>query len=457
MGENSSLTGSFETRPVWKKFSKIVNKWFNPALEESSKTQVCYSIMHKATSELLNNDSSELMLRKIVHHLVPEMGDWCLVNLAKPEGGLYRFSEARVMSQEKSQALDEIRKRFPPNPWAAHGLGRVIRDGISELMPQVNDELFSGNSDDPIYLKLWRSLGIVSYIGVPIHVRGKIYGGISIDSMSPSRIYNQSDLAFMEEIAKLMGLALERTELLKQAQVLNQQKDDFLAMLSHELRTPISAVVGWSDLLLANPRNPNLDLNKGLEIIRKNALHQKDLINDMFDISLVTKGLMKIDRRKLDLAELIQSCVDAVMPQAMEREIALDFHNSVSDATTYGDHSRLEQVFLNVLNNSLKFTPHGGSVAIIMLPAPGGLSIQIKDNGIGIEPSFLPFVFDRFRQVDNSTSRSYGGIGIGLTIAHHIVQLHGGEIKVASEGKKRGACVSITLPKTIMTILPKLM
>ncbi|MBC7658207.1 MAG: HAMP domain-containing histidine kinase [Chitinophagaceae bacterium] len=435
----------FEFRIKWQRFERQVRRVFAFRRKNFAKDSLRYRILQSCTAELLSNSDGMAILKNIVHHLVPEMGDWCLVNLATANGGLSRHSEARSMSLKKSLALDEIRLRFPPNPMAKGGLAEVIRTGKSQLVSVMPDDFFASNSTNSDYRTLWASLGIVSYIGVPIILRGQVYGAIAIDSLTPARHYDHSDQLFLEEIASLMGLALERVKLLREANEANQQKDQFLAMLSHELRTPISAVLGWSQLLLQKPRNPKLDEFKALEVIERSARQQKALVDDILDLSLVTLGRLRLVTSQVDLNQIIQTTLDSAIIQAEDKQIGIVFQRDLDQASIIGDASRLRQVLSNVVNNAIKFTPAGGRINIDLMRSIDEYSIRITDSGIGIDPQFLPVIFDRFRQVNDSISRSYGGMGLGLALVDHIVRLHGGKVWAESKGEGAGTSVVIVL------------
>lgn len=452
MGKISSLNvSSVDIKFQWQRVEHRWRQIFSTQDKRYAKASVRYRIMQKATAELLANGDGMSMLQNIVQHLVPDLGDWCLVNLAGPQGGLIRFSEARSMGRDKSKALDEIRRKFPPNPKANTGLGWVIRSGQSELATHFSCDAFSETSKNQEYLDLWKRVGIASFIAVPIIVRGRVYGGIAIDSLTPARRYDRSDLAFMEEIASLMGLALEKAELLREVREASQQKDHFLAMLSHELKTPISAVLGWSELLLKKPRNPNLDVERAITVIERNARQQKALVDDILDLSLVTMGRMHLECGSVDLKLLLRSAIDSTLPLVEAKNLKITTTECDEDAMIMGDASRLQQCMLNIINNAIKFTPADGNLDIRLSQTRdgAGYSICFKDSGIGIESQFLPFIFDRFRQVDSSIRRSFGGLGLGLALVDSIVRLHGGNVWAESEGKDRGTSIVVSLQKLL--------
>ncbi len=230
-----------------------------------------------------------------------------------------------------------------------------------------------------------------------------------------------------------------------EAERLSAMKDQFLATLSHELRTPLNAILGWTQLLLRHRHDPTL-LDRGLETVERNARLQAQLIEDLLDMSRIVSGQVRLDSRRLELAEVIESALETARPAALAKDIELQAELDPAAGPVWGDQARLQQVMWNLLMNAVKFTPHGGRVRVTLQRQAGEAVATVADNGVGIEPSFLPFVFDRFRQADASTTRRHGGLGIGLSIVQQLVQLHGGTVQAASAGPGHGASFSVRLP-----------
>ncbi len=230
-----------------------------------------------------------------------------------------------------------------------------------------------------------------------------------------------------------------------EAQAANRSKDMFLATLSHELRTPLSAIVGWVSILRAEKCNEE-DLAEGLEVIERNTAAQLRLIEDVLDVSRIVSGKLRLEIRQCDLVKVITAAVEVVQSTADAKgvSIAMDLDSSASPVTC--DPSRIQQVIWNLLSNAVKFTPKGGMVSVSLERVRSSARIKVTDTGRGIEPEFLPFIFERFRQADSSTRRKYGGLGLGLSIAKQLTELHGGTITVESAGWGRGATFSVELP-----------
>jgi signal transduction histidine kinase/ActR/RegA family two-component response regulator len=229
------------------------------------------------------------------------------------------------------------------------------------------------------------------------------------------------------------------------AEEASRLKDEFLATVSHELRTPLTAVLGWTHLL----RGGRLDAQASahaLETVERNARSQNQLIEDLLDVSRIITGKLRLDVRAVAPADVIEAAVEAVLPAAEAKDIRLQKVLDTKAGSISGDPSRLQQVVWNLLSNAIKFTPRGGRVHVRLERVNSHIEISVSDTGDGIRAEFLPFVFDRFRQADGSTRRQHGGLGLGLSIVRHLVELHGGTVRVDSAGEGGGATFTVKLP-----------
>jgi signal transduction histidine kinase len=245
-----------------------------------------------------------------------------------------------------------------------------------------------------------------------------------------------------QERARLLVLEQEAR---KQAEEANRLKDEFLATLSHELRTPLNAILGWTQVM----RTGKLDeatSTRALETIERNAKAQAQLISDLLDVSRIITGKLRLELRPIELPRIIEAALDSVRPAADAKEIPLEVSLVPLTTPVLGDADRLQQVVWNLLSNAIKFTPRGGRVTVRLETAPGSAAIRVIDTGAGIRPDFLPYVFDRFRQAESTITRSHGGLGLGLSIVRHMVELHGGTVEVESEGDGKGSTFTVRLP-----------
>ena len=252
-----------------------------------------------------------------------------------------------------------------------------------------------------------------------------------------------SELQRSEEARGQLLLRAERAR--SEAEAANRIKDEFLATLSHELRTPLTSLLGWSSVL-RDAKSDEKVLNQGLEAIDRNARVQAQLIDDLLDVSRIVSGKLNLDVRPLDISSVTRAAINVVRPAADAKGITLDYWAQPGLGAISADSARLQQVIWNLLSNAVKFTPPRGKISVRLEQDGLDARITIKDTGQGIEPEFLPRVFDRFRQADSSTTRSFGGLGLGLAIVRHLVELHGGTVSAHSDGVNKGATFSATFP-----------
>jgi len=259
-------------------------------------------------------------------------------------------------------------------------------------------------------------------------------GGVSTDITERKRVERERDelLAREQEARKL-------------AEHANRVKDEFLAMLSHELRTPLNAIVGWSEMLHRRQLDQAL-VARASDVIHRNAQTQAQLIEDLLDVSRIITGKLQLDVRSVELRSIVEAAVDAMRPMAEARVILLENRYDSSVYEVSGDSTRLQQIVLNLLSNAIKFTPEGGRVEVTVRQADYDAEITVSDTGQGISPEFLPHIFDRFSQADSSRVRRHSGLGLGLAIVRHLVELHGGAIEAESAGEGRGSRFIVRLP-----------
>jgi CheY-like chemotaxis protein/nitrogen-specific signal transduction histidine kinase len=231
----------------------------------------------------------------------------------------------------------------------------------------------------------------------------------------------------------------------KDAEEANRVKDEFLTTLSHELRTPLTSILGWTQLLNTEQLDEQ-NRTRALEVIERNARAQRQLIDDLLDISRIITSKIRLDVRPLSLAPVIETALDSVRPLAAAKKVQLRLALDKGVVRVQGDQTRLQQVIWNLLTNALKFTPEGGRIEVRLERAREMACLIVADTGEGISPEFLPFVFDRFRQADSSTTREYGGLGVGLALVNYLVELHGGTVRVESPGEGQGTTFTINLP-----------
>jgi signal transduction histidine kinase/ActR/RegA family two-component response regulator len=373
---------------------------------------------------------------------VSHLADWCMVDVVETDGLVYRAAVAHVdpwrqATVERLTEMNAIDRR------AGGVVLDVLLSGQAALVNDVAESLLVANARTPEHLDILRALDPRSVMVVPLRARGRILGALTLASSDPARRYDAAALARAEEFVQHAALAVDNARLYREAQEANRLKDEFLGIVSHELRTPLTAIFAWVRLL----RSRRLDEEKAaraLAIIERNARAQSQVIDDLLDVSRIIFGKLRLDRRTVKVRPVVEAAVESVRPLARERGVEL--HLAPGDASVLGDAQRLQQVARNLLDNAVKFTPSGGRVEVSIEDANGTVMVRVRDSGAGIGAAFLPHVFERFRQADSSTTRPHGGLGLGLAIVRHLVELHGGTVRAASEGEGRGATFTVTFP-----------
>jgi PAS domain S-box-containing protein len=290
-----------------------------------------------------------------------------------------------------------------------------------------------------------------SSLVAPMSVMGRIVGTIDVQSYELAA-YTEEHVTAIRMAANLSAVAIENVRLLEHenrarrlAEESNRMKDEFLATVSHELRTPLTSIFGWSRLLSSGTLDEETTA-RAISTIERNAKAQAQIIDDILDVSRIITGKLHFDAEAVELASIIEAAINAVRPAADAKRIQLETFFDARPSLVSGDGNRLQQVIWNLLSNAVKFTPSGGRVQVLLEQLNAHVEITVTDTGQGIEAKFLPYVFDRFRQADASTTRQHGGLGLGLAIVRHLVELHGGTVEASSRGPGRGASFKVKLP-----------
>jgi signal transduction histidine kinase/ActR/RegA family two-component response regulator len=248
----------------------------------------------------------------------------------------------------------------------------------------------------------------------------------------------------------LLGEQLARSE----AEMANRMKDEFVATVSHELRTPLNAIIGWTHVLRTEERN-QAARERAVDTIERNARALAQLVEDLLDVSRIITGKLQLNIGEVEVAGIIDAAIESIQPAATSKEIQVSVTLDPEVRRISGDAGRLQQIVWNLLSNAIKFTPPKGRVEVALQRRANDVRITVSDSGKGIDPTFLPFIFERFRQADASTTRKFGGLGLGLSIVRHLVELHGGTVEGHSEGEGKGATFTITLPNSIQIVPAK--
>jgi PAS domain S-box-containing protein len=397
-----------------------------------------------AGAALASSLDYEETLRTVARLAVPDVADWCMVDIVDAEGRPERVAAAHVDPKQLELAL-EYRARYPDDPARPMPLQQVLRTGCPVLVPEITTEQLASVARSDDQLARLRQISPRSLIVVPLTSGGRVRGALTFISAESGRRYDEDDLRFAQGVAARAALAVDNATAYAEVRAANRMRDEFLATLSHELRTPINAIMGWAQMLQQGIVQPER-IGHAIEAIVRNAAAQSRLVEDLLDVSRIITGKLRLEVAAVDVAAVIAGAVATMEPAAQAKGVRLVV--DVEDATSglYGDRHRLQQAVWNLLSNAVKFTPRDGRVDVVVRRADGLIEIVVRDTGAGIGPDVLPFVFDRFRQADSSSTRLHTGMGLGLAIVRHIVELHGGTVDATSGGADLGAAFRIRLP-----------
>lgn len=393
---------------------------------------------------MTNSSSKETLLNAAVLHWMHDLAAQgivttdCDLNVVEWNHWMAAHTEKRsseVIGRNLLELFPELtRRRLDRNyKWALEGQVRVLSQALHGYLIAMAS--VSGNH---AYEQMQQAARIS-----PLSHDGRIIGTLTIIEDVTERVAREAELqAQIEERSRLLSSEkLARND----AERANRLKDEFLATVSHELRNPLNAILGWAHMLRLGKLN-EANVERAVETIYRNAQSQSQLVADLLDISRIISGKLRLDVRTVDLLSIANAAIDSIRPTAETKAIRLQTILDPAAGPISGDADRLQQIVWNLLTNAVKFTPKGGRVQIRVQRVDSHVEIVVSDSGVGISKEFLPYVFDRFRQADASTTRIHGGLGLGLSIVHQLVNLHGGSVNVTSEGEGTGATFTISLP-----------
>lgn len=479
--------------------------WFGTAtdIEDIKRVEAEQRFLAQTSPVLASSLDYQTTLTNISQLAVPFLADYCFFDLVTTDNKIERVAWHHVNS-EKQEWFEQIGSYIPPQDFERHPVAWVLSNGQPIIVSEVTDEWIQTIATSPEHAKFIRDNQLRSLITVPLIAREQKLGALTLCLTAESdRYYTQTDLALVKELANRAALALDNAQLYHQAREANRIKDEFLAVLSHELRTPLTPILGWAKLLRTFKFNET-EIDSALATIEQNATIQIQLIDDLLDISTILRGKIALNIAPVNLIVPIEAAIETVKLAAQAKSIEIQTQFASDVGLVAGDLARLQQVIWNLLANAVKFTSAGGRIEIRLESYKFSVSngelgdsitqncggqraadsrnqvlasarskpcteplapslrrdcewvnlqnsqsfaqITVSDNGRGISSDFLPYIFDYFRQADSSSTRKVGGLGLGLAIVRHIVELHGGTVQAFSLGEGRGATFTIRLP-----------
>ncbi len=400
------------------------------------------TLLAESSAALSASLDSTTTLRTVSHLVVPRFADWCIIDLVARDNSLERVAVS-AGGADTEALLSEL-QGYAPDWSSPQPAAEVLRSRKTIIIPEVTEETLVSTARDARHLEIMRRLRPRSAIAVPMATRQRVVGAITLVRTSPGQPYDGPDIAMAEELARRAALAVDNATLYSeadqaraQAEDANRAKDEFLAVLSHELRTPMNAVYGWARMLQMGQIDSGTT-PRALDAIVRNAHVQLQLIDDLLDVSRIISGKMRLDFRPVDIHRVLDAALDAVRPAADAKGVTLHSLIDPSAGPLNGDPDRLQQVVWNLLMNAVKFTPREGRVQLTLQRVASHVEIVVSDTGAGMRRELLPVIFDRFKQGDSGSTRSQGGLGIGLALVRHLVELHGGSVTAESAGEGQG-------------------
>ncbi len=406
----------------------------------------------RQTLELLSEASTALSstwelhraLESLTRCLVPRLAEACGVYLRREDG----TGERVAFTDVEPLRVARLRQGEPPGE-VPPAVRQVLAHGRSECVAALTEEALAAEPDAARREARRILLGRRGLV-VPITVKGQVRGVLLLLAGEGYPPYDGDDLRLAEELAHRAAITLEHVRLFElarqerdRAEEANRAKDAFLATVSHELRTPLTAILGWTNILRTTPLSPEKQ-GRALETVERSARAQAQIVEDLLDISRIVAGRLRLEGKPVELAPVVEAVLDGVRPAAAARDIRLEAQ--LEPGRVLGDAQRLQQVAWNLLTNAIKFTPPGGRVWVRLARTASQMELEVRDSGQGIPAAFLSHVFQRFQQADGSTTRRHGGLGLGLSIVRHLVELQGGTVHAHSEGEGLGACFCVRLP-----------
>jgi len=397
------------------------------------------AFLAEASSIISSSLDQSTIIDRLTRLSIPELGCFCMFELF---GSAHIFEKVACASTSQALETQLSKSKFRQSPAWQQLLKSTLNTGYTCHIRNNGkfwEETWNKHKHD-----LGEPIPASSLLITPILIANDYFGCIVFGKTSPKE-HSEGDFILAEELSRRAALAFDNARLYQQAKEANKLRDDFLAIVSHELRTPLIPILGWSQLLKNNLNNPPT-LSKGLDVIERNARIQTQLIDDLLDVSRSIAGKLSLKKEPISFQEIVNNVVEGYKLSASHQNISIQYTPPGKLPLVMGDPLRLQQVVSNIMSNAIKFSHPGGQIQISLKLEGSNVNLKVVDNGVGIDPSFLAHLFERFRQEDSASTRKHDGLGLGLSIAQSLVETHNGTIEAHSEGVGKGATIIVRLP-----------
>ncbi|PQO46916.1 PAS domain S-box protein [Blastopirellula marina] len=420
-----------------------VLRWFVSCtdIQRQKRTEQINRFLADASACLTADLDYEQTFKELARVAVPHFSDWCAIDLLDDENQPRRVA---LMHQDpkKIDLVNHMNNEHPPREDDQFGIWNIMRSGTSALWRNVTEEKLQAATNNAEQLEIIKSLHLTSYIGVPLVSRGRTFGALTFSMAESGRLFDDEALRAAEDVARRVAVAYENSLLYHQLREADRRKDEFLAMLAHELRNPLAPIRSGIDIL-------EIDSPKGAEVLdamKDQVEHLVRLVDDLLDVSRIMRGKVELRPQTASLSAIIERAVQSTKWLFEEKEHTLEVQLPAESIPIHADPVRMVQVVSNLLNNAAKYTDPGGRIQIEVEQTDDKAQIRITDDGIGIEPELTAHVFDLFTQSSRALDRAQGGLGIGLTLVRNLVEMHQGTVQVKSNGAGKGSQFVVELP-----------
>jgi len=394
---------------------------------------------------------SETTLRSVARLSAPFLADLCLIYIMDDDGSVRRIAVAHAdpLREDLARSLNSYK-----SPNVPRMLAEALEGGHATILPEITPELLASIAASDEHLQLIQELHAKCAMVVPLAARGRTLGAIVLVSMESERSFGSADQVLAEDLARRCAYAVDNARLYGEiilqrdrAEKASRAKDEFLAILSHELRNPLVPILGWARILKTKATITDDVMSEGILSLERNAQNIHRLVDDCLELVRTSTRTIRLALEQIDINQIVAASIESIVPLAREKDLKLEVELALEPLWVLGDRTRLEQVVINLLTNAVKYTP-AGSIQIRSEATETEAVIQVRDTGVGIDQDFIEKVFEPFRQATSAWLTSESGLGIGLSIAREIVQLHSGKIWAQSEGLHSGSVFSVALPRT---------
>jgi len=413
-------------------------------------------VLNEVSNLLASPLDQHITLQEITHMLVPSLADYCRIAILDEQQQI-RDITANHIEPEKIALVQALYEQYKDRASTSHGIQRLLANGKAELISVVSDEVLQTVADNPALVAVVTTLGLKSYMGVPLIARGKTIGAITFSSVQAHRSYNEEDVVFAQELARRIALALDNARLYQEAQAeiaerkqvevqlrqSEERKDAFIRMASHELKTPVTSLKGFTSVLQRRlSKQGDEQALTYLSKIDRQVNKLTKLINDLLDVSKIQTGKLTYQEERFDLVALVEEIVENIQGTTPTHTLEV---RKTGDVSIVGDRDRIGQVVINLLTNAIKYSPNAKRIAICVEQDGQNARVSVQDFGIGIAEQYQDKVFEQFYQINDPEEKTYPGLGIGLHISNEIVKRHGGHMWVESS-KGKGSTFYFTIP-----------